>query len=109
MGSAAHVLGPGVGEVLGARLVRLAPAATNRLPSVALGSAGGGELPVDPRDTRGASTMQKVFEVDVEIDGPETPDVIGGRVYLRFDHGPEPLAVRWVRSMRQLFLSRLDV
>jgi hypothetical protein len=30
-------------------------------------------------------------------------------VYVRFDHGHKPLALQWYRSLRQLFLSRLDV
>jgi putative peptide zinc metalloprotease protein len=92
-----------------AQLVRLAPAATNQLPSVALGTAGGGVLAVDPRDPEGASTVEKVFEVDVEIAQASPSPIFGGRVYLRFDHGLESLAARWVRSLRQLFLSRLDV
>jgi putative peptide zinc metalloprotease protein len=98
-----------VGEVVPARLARLAPAATNRLPSVALGTAGGGALAVDPRDPEGESTVEKIFEVDVETAPAPPSPVIGSRVYLRFDHGLESLAARWVRSLRQLFLSRLDV
>jgi putative peptide zinc metalloprotease protein len=98
-----------VGEVASARLARLAPAATNRLPSVALGSAGGGALAVDPRDPEGETAVEKVFEVDVEITEALPSPVVGARVYLRFDHGLESLGARWVRSLRQLFLSRLDV
>jgi hypothetical protein len=34
---------------------------------------------------------------------------IGGRAYVRFDHGEEPLGWRLLRGLRQLFLHRLDV
>ena len=34
---------------------------------------------------------------------------IGGRAYLRFDHGWEPLGLQWYRRARQLFLSRFNV
>jgi putative peptide zinc metalloprotease protein len=96
-------------EVLEGRLVRLVPAALPELPSVALGSEGGGEVAVDPRDSRGLAAVTPYFEV--EIQAPKPPDLaaVGGRVYLRFDHGLEPLVGRWYRSLRQLFLSRLDV
>jgi putative peptide zinc metalloprotease protein len=30
-------------------------------------------------------------------------------VYVRFDHGWEPLAVQWARELRQLFLARFNV
>jgi len=33
---------------------------------------------------------------------------IGERAYVRFEHGAEPLAVQWFRSIRQLLLSRLS-
>jgi len=34
---------------------------------------------------------------------------VGGRVYVRFDHGTESLAGQWYRQGRQLFLSRFNV
>jgi putative peptide zinc metalloprotease protein len=34
---------------------------------------------------------------------------VGGRVYVRFDHGWEPLIWRWYRNVRQLFLRRFSV
>jgi putative peptide zinc metalloprotease protein len=34
---------------------------------------------------------------------------IGSRVYVRFDHGSEPLAQQWYRSLRQVFLKQLNV
>jgi len=34
---------------------------------------------------------------------------IGERVYVRFDHGSEPVALRTYRAIRRLFLSQIGV
>jgi putative peptide zinc metalloprotease protein len=53
--------------------------------------------------------VQKVFQIDLTLP-LHTPLVnLGGHAYVRFDHGWAPLAVQWYRSVRQLFLSRLNV
>jgi putative peptide zinc metalloprotease protein len=96
-------------EVQEARFVRLVPAASSQLPSVALGREGGGQLAVDPRDQRGVMLVQPVFEAELEIPRPPDFSTLGGRVYVRFDHGLESLAVRGWRSLRQLFMKRLNV
>ncbi len=96
-------------EVHIAELVRVVPAASSALPSSVLGSGGGGEVPVDPRDPDGARAVEKMFEVELAL--PATSEVVnaGGRVYVRFDLGTEPLAVQWGRRLRQIFLSRFQV
>jgi putative peptide zinc metalloprotease protein len=88
---------------------RIVPGASERLPSVALGSGGGGEVAVDPSDAQGDRAVQSMFEVELEL--PAELEVVnaGGRVYVRFDHGLEPLATQWYRRVRQLFLSRFEV
>jgi putative peptide zinc metalloprotease protein len=50
-----------------------------------------------------------VFELDLSL--PETGDTgaIGETVYVRFDHGLEPLALRAYRGVRRLLLSHLSV
>jgi len=89
-----------------AKLLREVPAATEQLPSSVLGSNGGGSVTVDPGDQRGLKALEKLFQVELAIP-PTTRDVkFGGRVYVRFDHGWEPLAYRWARGVRQLFLSQ---
>jgi len=35
--------------------------------------------------------------------------LIGARTYVRFDHGGQPLAKQWYRSLRQLFLRQFNV
>jgi putative peptide zinc metalloprotease protein len=92
-----------------ATILREVPGASERLPSPALGQAGGGQVAVDPRDTQGVTAIQKVFQVDLEIPTHFPLLNVGGRAYVRFDHGAEPLASQWARQLRQLFLARLNV
>jgi putative peptide zinc metalloprotease protein len=85
------------------------PAATNRLPSMALGAAGGGSVAVDARDEEGLTAVEKLFQLDLLLPADAPVQRIGGRVYVRFDHGTEPLFWRTYRAARRLFLGRLGV
>jgi putative peptide zinc metalloprotease protein len=91
-----------------ARIQREVPAATSALPNMALSVEGGGKVALDPHEKNRPQAMQKYFQFEVAM--PARPDVhIGGRVYVRFDHGSEPLAVQWYRRIRQVFLKKLNV
>jgi putative peptide zinc metalloprotease protein len=92
-----------------AGVTRLVPAASDELPSPALGSGGGGQVPMDPKDPKGQKAMRKVFQVDLQLPVELGFVNVGGRVYVRFDHGWEPLITQWYRQGRQLFLSRFNV
>ncbi len=96
-------------EVMPAVLQGEVPAATNRLPSKVLGTMGGGHIPVDPRDEEGVRTLDTVFQFDVTLPAHMRAAQVGGRAYVRFDHGTEPLARKWYRALRQLFLSHFHV
>jgi putative peptide zinc metalloprotease protein len=96
-------------RILPARLTRVVPTATEQLPSTALGTAGGGQVAVDPRDQAGATAMTKVFSLELELGAGVELERIGERVYIRFDHGYEALAQQGYRALRQLFLSRFNV
>jgi putative peptide zinc metalloprotease protein len=98
-----------VPTVYSARLLREVPAATNQLPSRTLSQEGGGEIAIDPREPYGIKAFQKIFLFDVELPPPEGIYNVGGRVYVRFDHGSEPLIWRWYRYVRQLFLKRFNI
>jgi putative peptide zinc metalloprotease protein len=98
-----------LGAVMPAQLIRLVPAATDRLPSAALGTAGGGRLPVDPADEEGLRTLDAVFQVDVTIPKGLAPRRIGERAYVRFEHGAEPVAWRAWSALRRLLLRQLGV
>jgi putative peptide zinc metalloprotease protein len=98
-----------VDETIQAVMKREVPAATDQLPSKTLSQEGGGQIAVDPRDLQGVKSFQKIFLFDIEL--PENIGLynVGSRVYVRFDHGWEPLLWRWYRSVRQLFLRRFNV
>jgi putative peptide zinc metalloprotease protein len=90
-----------------ATIRREVPAASDRLPSAVLGAAGGGQIAINARDENGTQTIQSVFHIELDVAQPVAQ--IGGRVYVRFSHGLEPLGVQWYRRIRQLFLRRFDV
>ncbi len=98
-----------LGQVRTARLARIVPAAGDELPSPALGTQGGGPLPPDPNDPEGHRSLQRFFQVDLELPSQPKAPGIGGHAYVRFDHGVEPLGAQWYRHLRQLFLARLNV
>lgn len=95
-------------EVLEVSVIRQKPSASTTLPSRALGAAGGGDIAVRGNSKNGLTAAEKVFQVDLGL--PDDFDVtgVGERAYVRFDHGTEPLAGQWLRSGRQLLLSRLS-
>lgn len=88
---------------------REVPEATNQLPGRALGSEGGGEIAIDPRDVLGVKAFQKIFLFDIALPSYKGLYNVGGRVYVRFDHGKEPIIRRWYRGLRRLFLSKFSL
>ncbi|MBW2385965.1 MAG: peptidase M50 [Deltaproteobacteria bacterium] len=98
-----------VSDVEEATIERHVPAASDLLPSAALGHAGGGIWPVDPSDESGMRTSIPCFQLDLRLTHGKGLDEIGERVYVRFTHGMEPIAGRVYRAVRRLFLSRLGV
>ncbi len=96
-------------ETLSATVIREVPAASGELPSLALSDRGGGSIVLDPRKTDRPSALEPVFHFELRLP-PRAGDLhIGGRVYVRFDHGSEPLANQTYRSVRRLFLKRFSV
>jgi putative peptide zinc metalloprotease protein len=98
-----------VSEVIPATVKRTTPGASERLPSTTLGSYGGGAIAMDPRDPQRTKTLEKVFTVDIELAKPSETMYVNDRVYVRFDHGFEPLSLQWYRSLRRLFLRWFNV
>ncbi len=91
-----------------ARMLREVPAASDELPSKALSTEGGGAQAIDPRDRQTPRTLQRLFQFDIEIPPEAAKHAAGGHVWVRFDHGSEPLADQLWRRVRQMFLSRFD-
>jgi putative peptide zinc metalloprotease protein len=102
-------LADGLDQPILVRAVREVPGGSEQLPSAALGTTGGGAMPVDPRDEHGTTALSRVFQVDLELESPVPAAGFGGRAYVRFDHEWEPLGAQLWRRVRQLLLSRLDI
>lgn len=98
-----------VENVFPAVIERELPALTNRLPSFALSTAGGGEVVMDTSDPDNMKALAKVLQLELGFTLPLRVSTMGGRAYVRFDHGEEPLAWRIYRNIRQLFLRRFNV
>jgi len=95
-------------DTVPATLKREVPGASDRLPSLALAQTGGGRVALDPRQSQEAKALQTHFEFELELPAVK-PVGIGGRVYVRFEHGAETIAGQAYRALRQLFLKRFAV
>jgi putative peptide zinc metalloprotease protein len=92
-----------------ARIRREVPGASLRLPTAALGSAGGGSIPVDPRDKDGVTALRQVFEIELAVPAGIPSEYLGARVFVRFDHGLEPVGFQLYRALRRLLLRQFNV
>jgi putative peptide zinc metalloprotease protein len=88
---------------------RIIPEASYQLPSPALGSAGGGEIVIDPLDSNSTRAMEKVFEIELTLPSSAETQFIGRRLFVRFDHGTQSLAGQWLHSLQQVFLRRFSL
>ena len=83
------------------------PAASFKLPHPGLADYNGGSIVTDPADADHLRTLQPIFTVDVAL--VEHPlQRIGGRAWVRFDFGNEPLAFQWAHALGQLLLKHLE-
>jgi putative peptide zinc metalloprotease protein len=96
-------------EPIVARIRREVPGASAQLPTAALGSAGGGPIPVDPRDQNGVKTLRQVFQLELVLPDDVRSDYLGARVFVRFDHGYEPAGIQVYRAFRRLLLRQFNV
>jgi putative peptide zinc metalloprotease protein len=86
-------------EVLGA--------AQPELVSQALGSAGGGEVAIDPSDRKGTKPMQDQFEVRTRLTNPDSRYVPGQRAIVRLTlKNKAPLVAQWSIRFWQLIQTR---
>ncbi|MBW1681260.1 MAG: peptidase M50 [Deltaproteobacteria bacterium] len=96
-----------IGYTVPARVIREVPEASRELPSIALSVEGGGRIALDPTQPGKAIAFEKLFQFEVALSGI-IPRRIGERVFVRFEHDPEPLVRKWSRAVRRLLLSRFD-
>jgi putative peptide zinc metalloprotease protein len=95
-------------QVWSATVLREVPAGSEEFPSPALMTEGGGSEPADTRDPRHAKALSRMFQFDIEMPAEAVRLAWGSHVWVRFDHGTEPMAEQWWRRLRQLLLSRFD-
>ena len=96
-------------RVISGRVLRQVPAGNDNLPSRVLALDSGGHIPVDPRDQAGTRTLERTFQLDIELAEGVAQRYFGERVYVRFDHDRLPLALQWYRSIRRLLLTHFNV
>lgn len=98
-----------INTIIGAKLIREVPEVGYELPSAALSTQGGGKFSLDPAGRDAPTSIEPIMVFDLAPLGPPPSLALGMRVYVRFDHGAEPFAKRVYRSIRQVFLRRLNV
>jgi putative peptide zinc metalloprotease protein len=92
-----------------ATIRREVPGGSQQLPTAALGSGGGGPFAVDPRDRQGVTALERVFQLELVLPEELRSPYLGARVFVRFNHGFEPIGLQAYRALRRLFLRRFDV
>ncbi|MDX6805808.1 HlyD family efflux transporter periplasmic adaptor subunit [Terrihabitans rhizophilus] len=98
-----------LGRTVPATLLREVPAAQSEVPSPVLTTEGGGTIALDPGGRDRPRALQSLFLFDVGVANLDDARALGGRVYVRFDHGREAVAWRLLRGLRQVFLSQFNV
>jgi putative peptide zinc metalloprotease protein len=101
-------LAENIQKVIPSSIVREVPGASKELPSLALSLEGGGKIVLDPQTPEEPKAFERLFQFEVALPGLFV-DTIGARVFVRFKHDSEPLASRWYRAIRRVFLSRFDI
>jgi len=105
--SATVRLAEALGQKIKASVVNEVPAADRRLPSAALGAAGGGGIAIASSDPAGLTTIESVFHLQLGLPVNTKIFGVGERAYVTLRHQAEPLAKRWLRLVRQVFLKTL--
>jgi putative peptide zinc metalloprotease protein len=86
--------------------VTFPPAAVRELDSPSLGTLGGGDTAVDPRDPKGVKATVPQFQARVILDNEGGVYYAGQRAYVRLTLESKPLAWQWTRRLWQLIQSR---
>ncbi len=102
--SAEFMLAHKLGVAFESKIIRETPQATDWIPSPALGTMGGGTLAIDPTDETGTRLLKPVFQLDLDIPKDLQLNQVGGRVYVRLNHGSLPIGQQLALSFNQLFL-----
>ena len=86
------------------------PEGLRSLPHPGLGVAGGGSVPVDPRDQSGLLTKVSTFRVTISVNEPRSQlGLPGERVRIRFTLPDKPLMTQWWDRLRKLVQGRVNL
>lgn len=96
-------------EAIPAVITRAVPAATDKLPSIALSPQGGGQISLDPTKPGDQKTLESLFVFELKATGVAQLKSLGSRVYVRFEHHPEPLGLQWYGTIRKMMLKKFNV
>ena len=94
---------------IAAKILREVPGGSSELPTAALGTSGGGRLAVDPRDPKGVTSLNRLFQLELSLPYESYSPYLGARVQVRFNHGWQPAGVQIYLAVRRLLLRQFDV
>ena len=95
-------------EVYEARILREVPEGSLQIASAALSTEGGGNIALDPSSREALQALENWFQFDLQL--PQSAQGrVGERVYVRFEHRPEPLGELIWRNIRRVFLKQFAV
>lgn len=91
-----------------ASIKRIQPRGKNSLPNKALGTLGGGQIPVDPHASSTTETEALFFHIDLALTNAEHIESLGGLVHVRITHDDTPLLGRALRKIKHVFLTTVN-
>ncbi len=96
-------------DVFEGSIIRKIPNSSKTLPSAVLSSMFGGEVAADPADETGNTALEEWFQFEIKLHNPPVESWLGGRAWVKFELGSEPLAVQLYLTLRQLFMKTLGI
>jgi len=92
--------------VLHAMSMVVIDASQKELPNAAIGTGGGGEVAIDPKDPSGKKPLVEQFELRATLSNPGGIYCPGQQASVRVKLAKRPLAWQWARRLWQLVQSR---
>jgi putative peptide zinc metalloprotease protein len=98
-----------LGKSIAGGEVTLPAAAVSDLADASLGTRGGGDQQVDPRDPSGMRAQLPTFEARVKLDNQDRAYYPGQRAYVRLTLDARTLAWQWTNRLLQLIQAKSKV
>ncbi len=96
------------GDQLPAVMGREVPRATYQLPSAVLGSAGGGSIQVDARDSAGRKAIDSVYQLEISLPAYSEP-YLAAKVSVKLEHHQKAIGVGWYDQLRRFLLDHFQI